>query len=83
MNHICYIPHFIVTAFGPLWSTFSKRRPIRIPNSVREINDSGKSISADCIPLPWKISLTDLAEVDMGNSVVVVPMKERKILRHN
>ena len=54
-----------------------------IPNSVREINDSGKSISADCIPLPWKISLTDLAEVDMGNSVVVVPMKERKILRHN
>ena len=82
MNHICYIPNFIVTAFGPLWSTFSKRRPIRIPNSVREINDSGKSISADFIPFPGKISLTYLSVVEMV-SVVVTPIKERKNLRQN
>ena len=53
-----------------------------IPSSVREINDSGQSISADFIPFPGKISLTNLAVVEM-DSVVVTPSKERKNLRQN
>ena len=53
-----------------------------IPSSVREINDSGKSISADFIPFPGKISLTYLSVVEMV-SVVVTPIKERKNLRQN
>ena len=53
-----------------------------IPSSVREINDSGQSISADFIPFSGKISLTNLAVVEK-DSVVVTPSKERKNLRQN